>query len=335
MLLDLVYLVGGLAVLIFAADRLVTAAVRISRFLGISAVLIGAVIVGFGTSAPEFLVSGLAAAEGHLDLAMSNVISSNISNVTLVLGSAAVLTTLASRRSIVRREGALMFAAVVALALALADGWIQLWEGALLGLGMIGAVYLLVRWSRVDGPVPMVFDEDDGGRVEDDGGGATGTGEGDDDDAGSNRRDRAAIGREIVIGLVALVFTLLAADFLLDGAVGFGERLGLSPAFLGLLTGVGTSLPELSAALAGARRRHADLVLGNVMGSNIFNSLGVAGVAAVLGSGELQHIGPGLLIVMVLACALAGAFANTGQRIIRAEGITLLIGFIIYVAMVY
>jgi cation:H+ antiporter len=327
LLLDLAYTVGGLAVLIFAADRLVTSAVRISRFLGVSAVLIGAVIVGFGTSAPEFLVSGLAAAEGHLDLAMSNVISSNISNVTLVLGSAAILVTLASRRAIVRREGALMFASVVALALALADGSVQIWEGALLLVGMVVAIYLLVRWARSDGPAVVlpIDDDDDDDDDEDD----------EEEPTDANGRDRAALGREIVIGLVALVLTLLAADFLLDGAIGLGERFGLSPAFLGLLTGVGTSLPELSAALAGARRRQTDLVLGNVMGSNIFNSLGVAGVAAVLGPGELSHITPALLIVMVIACSLAGAFANTGQRIIRAEGIALLVGFVVYVVMVY
>lgn len=288
-----------------------------------SAILIGAVVVGFGTSAPEFLVSGLAAAEGHLDLAMSNVISSNISNVTLVLGTAAVLVTLASRRAIVRREGALMFASVVALAVVLADGWVHQWEGALLMIGMIVAIYLLVRWSRADGPLlPPEFDEDHESER-----GADGDEE--------IRRDRAALGREIVIGLVALVLTLLAADFLLDGAIGLGERFGLSPAFLGLLTGVGTSLPELSAAIAGARRRHVDLVLGNVMGSNIFNSLGVAGVAAVLGPGELLHITPALIVIMIVACAVAGAFANTGQRIIRAEGIALLVAFVVYVVVVF
>ena len=114
--LDAIRLVVGLIALIYAADRLVRSAVTISRAFGVSAVLIGAVVIGFGTSVPEFVVSGLAALQGELDLAVGNVVSSNIANVTLVLGTAALISVLISRRRVIRREGVLMFTAVLILA---------------------------------------------------------------------------------------------------------------------------------------------------------------------------------------------------------------------------
>ena len=351
MLLDAASAVGGLILLILAADRLVVSAVRISRALGVSTILIGAVIVGFGTSAPEFLVSGLAASEGRLDLAVSNIVSSNTSNVTLVLGAAALLTTIAAQRRVIRREGALMFTAVVVLAATLANGYLSFIEGVILWLLMIGAVYLLVRWAGAGGALFAIegrggFDTDEPSEeaVEDEqevegGSGEAGPTAEPDKDRTTRVVDqswRREVGRELVIGLVALVLTLLAADLLLDGAVGLGEEFGLSATFIGFLTGVGTSLPELSAALAGARRRQSDLVLGNVLGSNIFNSLGVAGTAAILGPGPLTEVDAVIVGLMLAACLLAGVFAYTGrEHITRIEGLALLAFFFGYAALIY
>ena len=345
MLLDAVSAIGGLILLILGADRLVVSAVRISRALGVSTILIGAVIVGFGTSAPEFLVSGLAASEGRLDLAVSNIVSSNTANVTLVLGAAAFLATIGAQRRVIRREGALMFAAVVVLSATLANGYLSFVEGLILWVLMIGAVYLLVRWAGAAGGLFAIegrgeFDTDEPSEDSADDENEAG------DEAEADREDRARqaedrswrreVGRELVIGLVALVVTLVAADLLLDGAVGIGEELGLSVAFIGFLTGVGTSLPELSAALAGARRRHSDLVVGNVLGSNIFNSLGVAGTAAILGPGPLSEVNAGIVALMLAACLLAGVFAYTGrERITRIEGLALLVYFFTYAAFIY
>jgi cation:H+ antiporter len=340
-LLDAASGIGGLILLILAADRLVVSAVRVSRALGVSTILIGAVIVGFGTSAPEFLVSGLAASEGRLDLAVSNIVSSNTSNVTLVLGAAAVLATIVSQRRVIRREGALMFAAVVVLAAVLANGYLSFIEGVFLWLLMIGAVYLLVRWAGAgagaklfaarEGPAEFDTDEpseDSSERKKED--------NGDDGEDALDRSWRREVGRELIVGLVALIVTLVAADLLLDGAVGLGEEFGLSAAFIGFLTGVGTSLPELSAALAGARRRQSDLVLGNVLGSNIFNSLGVAGTAAIVGPGALTEVDVPIIALMLAACLLAGVFAYSGrERISRIEGLALLAFFFAYAALIF
>ncbi len=319
-MLEFVKAVGGLALLVVAADRMVLASVRVSRSLGVSAILIGAVIVGFGTSVPEFFVSAVAALRGNLDLAMSNVVSSNTANVTLVLGAAAVLVPVVTRRRTIRREGFAMFGAVVALALALAGGAAERWQGFLL-LGLLGlSTWAIGRWAATDEDA-ILGRVDDGGSGSDPARGAVGW--------------RAFVAREIVIGLVALVVTLVAADLLVDGAVAVGARLGLSGAFLGFLAGVGTSLPELSAALAAARRRESDLILGNVLGSNLFNSLGVAGLAATLGPGALHDVTIPILLAMVGTCFVAGWFATSGQRIVRAEGILLLVAFGAYAVLVY
>lgn len=322
MLLDVLRIIGGLIALIYAADRLAKSAVRISRAFGVSVIFIGAVVVGFGTSVPEFVVSALAALEGELDLAVGNVASSNISNVTLVLGSAALITPIAARRRVIKREGALMFASVAVVAALLANGWLDAWEGFLL-LGLLGsAIWLMIRWSSSD-PDAVLDQIDDGGES----------------DAPTDLTDinwwRREVGKEILIGVGALIVTIIAADFLLDGVIGVGVHLGLSTLFLGLITGVGTSLPELAAGIAAARNREPELVLGNILGSNIFNSLGVVGLAAVLGPGELTVIDLPLLAMMVGVVFMAGVFALTGKRINRIEGGILLVAFAAFVVYAF
>jgi cation:H+ antiporter len=304
--LDILRLVAGLIILIVAADRLVISAVRIAKLLNVSVIVIGAVIVGFGTSIPEFVVSALAASEGNVGLAMSNVVASNTTNIGLVLGVAAVMATVSTSRKVIRREGMLMLVSVSALAVILATGSVTRIEGLLLVLGMLVAIILLLRWSK-----------DDPAAVE--------------DDLADIDADPGRLWVEVVYGVVALIATVLAGQQLLIGVEGIGETLGLSVVMMGMITGIGTSLPELSAALAGARRGHSDLVLGNVLGSNVFNSLGVAGLAALIGPGAVDGVTPLLLVLMVGAAAFAGVFAFTRQVITRAEGIALVAVFVVYV----
>jgi cation:H+ antiporter len=304
--LDIIRLVAGLVILIVAADRLVISAIRIAKVLNISVVIIGAVIVGFGTSVPEFVVSGLAASSGNVSLAMSNVVASNTANISLVLGLAALIATVSTQRRIVRREGLLMFSSVAVLTVVLFGGFASRMEGLLLVAGMAGAIFLLVRWARED---PDVVD----------------------DELDEIEADPQRVWVEALYGLVALIATIVAGQQLLIGVEGIGTELGFSVVFMGMITGVGTSLPELSAALAGARRGHSDLVLGNVLGSNIFNSLGVAGLAAIIGPGEIIGVSPLLLTLMLGVAAFAGVFAFTRQVISRAEGFVLLVLFGVYI----
>lgn len=303
--LDILRIVVGLLILVVAADRLVLSAVRIAKILNVSVIIIGAMIVGFGTSVPEFVVSALAASDGQTGLAMSNVVASNTANLTIVLGASALIAVLATQQSVIKREGLLMLASVGLLAAILIDGQVSTTEGAILVAGMAVAIGLLILWAK------------------------NGTGQSS-DDMSDIVADPARIWHEVTFGVVALVATVIAGQLLLDGVVAVGDAMGLSVVFMGLITGVGTSFPELSAAIAGARRGASDLVLGNVLGSNIFNSLGVAGLAAIIGPGEFGGAPPLLLAVMIAAAVFAGLFAFTSQRITRAEGVGLIGVFVVY-----
>jgi len=303
---------AGLVILIFASDRLVASAVHVSQALGVSAILIGAIVVGLGTSLPELLVSALAAADGELDVAVANVAGSNITNVTLVLGSAAILVPVASRIEAIRREGLLMVGSVILFAIFAAGGSLGRLQGVVLLLGMAVSIWLLVRWSLGHGPGERLAIEEFEDTVP---------------------AERKPI-REMAIGVAALVTTVVGANLLLDGALDVGERLGLTSTFLGVMLGIGTSLPEMATALAAARRSAPDLVVGNVVGSNLFNSLAVAGTAAVVGPGPLTEVGSGELASMVGAVLLAGVFARTG-RVVRWEAVVLLVVFFAFTISTY
>jgi cation:H+ antiporter len=304
----------GLALLMLAADRLVVAAVRVSRAFGISAILVGALVVGLGTSMPELLVSTLAGERNQVDVAMANVVGSNIANVTLVLGAATLVAPIRARLRTLHREGVLMLVAVVGLSAVLMDGDVAAWEGGLLLFGMLVALYLLVRWSFTDADSDTRIDRDVHEIIE-----------------GAER----SVVFEMVVGLGALAVTIFSANLLLDGALDVGEELGLSSAFLGVLLGVGTSLPELATALASIRRNESDLVVGNVLGSNLFNSLAVAGTAAVVGPGQLLELGPLALWLMIGAALGAGIMSRTGNQIVRSEGVVLIALFVVFAVVSY
>jgi cation:H+ antiporter len=306
--IDILRVVAGLVVLIVAADRLVLSAVRIAKILNISTVIIGAVIVGFGTSVPEFVVSSVASSQGKLDLALSNVVASNTANITLVLGTAAVIAAVSTTHDVIKREGLLMLAGVTVFAIVLIPGTVTRVEGSILLLGMFVAMWLLVRWGRKS-------TSDTPGELED------------------IVADPSHLWLEVIYGAASLAATVVAGHQLLLGVEGIGSAIGLSVVFMGLITGVGTSLPELSAAIAASRRGQSDLVLGNVLGSNLFNSLGVAGLAIVVQPGTLNSLTPVMIILMVASAVFAGVFAATSQRITRPEGIVLVAMFLGYVAL--
>lgn len=314
MTLALALLVGGLVLLTFSADRLVVSAVALSRKSGLSPILIGAVVVGLGTSAPELSVSVSAALDNDLGLAVGNVVGSNIANVTLVIGAAALVSPLRSQVLVLRREGVLMFLSVSLLGWFLLDQELVRWEGLTLLGGLVVALWLLVRWAR-------------GGHV---------------DESIADPQLEELEGEErptwfhIVAGLVSLGLTLLGAELLVSGASDLAEELGMSSTLIGLLlVAVGTSLPELATALASARRRESDLVIGNIVGSNLFNSLAVAGSAAVVGPATLDSdlLTPAV-VAMVGVAAAAGLFSLTGGRVVRWEGALLLVAFATYAVLI-
>lgn len=309
LLIDIIRVVAGLVILIVAADRLVLSAVRIAKTLNVSTIIIGAVIVGFGTSVPEFVVSSVASGQGNLDLALSNVVASNTANITLVLGTAAVIAVVSTKHAVIKREGLLMLAAVGVLAVVLFPQSVTRIEGIALVVGMAAAIWMLVRWGK-----QSTNAEPDG--------------ELDEIEADPDR-----LWVEVIYGVASLVATIAAGQQMLVGVENIGTTIGLSVVFMGLITGVGTSLPELSAAIAASRRRQSDLVLGNVLGSNVFNSLGVAGLAIVVRPGSLTALSPLLIGMMVASALFAGLFAATSQRVTRLEGVFLVAMFLLYAMM--
>ncbi|HSJ28141.1 MAG TPA: calcium/sodium antiporter [Acidimicrobiia bacterium] len=291
---------AGLVLLTFAADRLVLAAARLSRLWGLSPILIGAVVVGLGTSLPEMLVSGLAAAEPDgLDLALGNIVGSNVANVALVLGLSVVLSPIVGQGKILMREGGLMLVGMMLLTFFAWDGGLSRSEGIILGVGLLVALGMLVIWSRREG---AAIDLDEIG-------------------------DRADIDprKEILFGTGSLAVTLLGAQLLVRGAEEVALGLGVSEALIGLtLVAVGTSLPELATALAAARRNENDLVLGNVLGSNLFNALGVGAVAGIIGNGTFTADFNPSMVAMLAIAVLAGILAIIGNRLDRWQGAVLL-----------
>jgi cation:H+ antiporter len=305
LLTALLMLAGGLVVLTLAADRFVLSATRISKALGLSPILIGALVIGLGTSAPELLVSALAGARGEIDIAVGNVVGSNTVNLTLVLGVAALVTPLASTVRTIRREGAAMLAAMAAAAVLLWDLELVRWEAGALLAGMAAAVVLLILWSRRDaarGLIPAGIVDPGGPPIR--------------------------VGREVAAGLITLGLTLGGADVLVRGATRLASAAGITSAFVGLvIVSVGTSLPELATAIAAARRRESDLVIGNVVGSNLFNTLAVLGVAGLAGPGAVAGEFRPVVVLMLAAAAAAGVLVWTGRRLTRWEGAVLLAGF--------
>jgi cation:H+ antiporter len=304
--------VAGLVLLTVAADRLVLAAARLARAFGLSPILIGAVVVGLGTSLPEMLVSGLAAGRpGGLDLAMGNIVGSNVANLALVLGLSVVISPITQLRPVLKREGAVVLVATLLVTAFAWDAVLSRWEGIALLIALPVALSLLVRWSRDADPVVTAeVDEMIDGDVRP--------------------------GKEIGFGVASLAVTLLGAQLLVTGAQAIAQDLGVSEAMIGLtLVAVGTSLPELATAVAAARRRENDIVLGNVLGSNMFNALAVGGVAGIVGNGAFDTPFTGPLLAMLAVTLLAGVLATAGEdRLARSEGVILLVTYPIMLTLI-
>ncbi len=287
MALAIVLLVVGLVVLAAGADQLVVGASRLATVRGISPIVIGALIIGFGTSAPEMLISGLAAARGDADLGVGNVVGSNVANLSLVLGVAALVAAVVSKGRGIRvagstlwREGLVSVVAAGLFWLLVQDGF-QRWEGVVLLVAFVAAM-VIILWRP----------EHDSGALELPGG------------------DKPiSQPTELVRTVVGLAATVAGAQLAVEGAVDIADEAGLGTGFVGLsLVAFGTSLPELITGIQAARRGEADLLVGNVLGSNTFNSLVVGALVALLGPGPLADENLSGLAVWVMAGISVGAW---------------------------
>lgn len=313
MALDLLSIVAGLVVLVLAGDALVRGAVALAARLGIPALIVGLTVVAFGTSAPELMVSVVAALNGAPALALGNIVGSNISNVLLVLGLPALLVGIRTDENDCRKDYLFMLGTAllfITLAYAGPIGWPQ----ALLLLAVLAAMMasqvragLMFRARR---PVP-----------------------GEEDIELTAAPAPMPGGRMALLLAVGLAGLPLGAHYLVEGATGIARVFGISEAVIGLtLVAVGTSLPELATSITAALRGRADVALGNVIGSNIFNVLAILGIAGLVAPLPMpaQMLNFDLWVMLAVALAL-GPFVFRRWQIGRAAGAALVLAYGSYV----
>jgi cation:H+ antiporter len=296
----------------FGARWLVEGATGVARRLGIAEATIGLTVVAIGTSAPEFAVTGGAALAGRGNVAVGNVVGSNLFNLGIVLGLVALFGRLEVRRELVHRDGAALAAAVVAVGVFLLDLRLSRLEGALLLGGLVA--YLAVLIARRPHPRPA----DPAPRTPD---GGLQTGPVAEADASPRASTPRSAAGDVVRLAVGLATVLVAANLLVGSAVDLAELLGVSDWVIGVtVVAVGTSLPELATALVAAAQGRADLSAASLVGSDLFNVLGVLGLAALLSPVTVApDVFPGLAW-LGLAVAVALAVLWTGRELTRREG---------------
>ena len=305
---EVVQFVGGVGLLVVGAELLVRGASRLATGFGVSPLVIGLTVVAFGTSAPELAVSVGAALGGSADIAIGNVVGSNIANVLLILGLSALVAPLVVDRQVVQREVPILIAVSLAFWGIAADGVVSRLDGALLCAAGVGYTGWTVRQSRKELAAS------------------------DDPPAVPAGHPAANIGT-VIVGLGLLV---LGAQWLVDAAVIVARALGVSELLIGLtMVAVGTSLPELATSVMASLRGQRDIAVGNVVGSNLFNILVVLGLAAMLAPSGIA-VAPQILrfdLPVMVAVAIATLpIALSGHRVDRWEGGLLFAWFAAYVA---
>lgn len=297
----------GFVLLTAASDRFVAGAAVAAFRMRISPVVVGAVIIGFGTSSPEFFVSTLAAAEGSRDIAIGNLVGSNVANLTLVLGLLAILVRPTVTSGMLMRELPLVVGAMALLAIVLRP--LGRFDGILLLAGFAAALVLVLRAGRVG-----------------------------DDELGREAQHEVElrglppmrrVSFDIAFGLLG---TVAGAQMLVWGARTIAEEAGLSQGLIGFtLVAVGTSLPELATTVQAGRKGEAELAIGNALGSNLFNSLAIGGTVALISPGP---VAAGLTLAALVAVGVGVVvwiLMRTTHRLVRWEGVLLMA---VYVALV-
>jgi len=304
-MIDTLLVLGGIALLYGGGELLVRYAAGLGRVLGMSPLVVGLTIVSFGTSAPELASTLSATLKGATDVAIGNIIGSNIANVGLVVGLVALLRPLPSGRRIVHVDAPVMVAVCVAFILVCLDGLISRPEAG----GMVACllVYLWVLLSQDRKAAPPV-----------------------------EERGEPVVIWQAVAGIAAgLALLIFGADMLIDGATSVARSYGVSERVIGLtLVALGTSLPELAASLVAAFREEVDLLMGNIIGSNIFNILAVAGATGLVHPLPVDWSASARDLAVMVAFALAiwvGLWARGAVK--RVEGGLLVAGYIAYIAM--
>jgi cation:H+ antiporter len=316
MLGDILTISAGLALLILGADRFVHGAAATARNLGISPLLIGLTIVAFATSAPEVLVSILAASRGETDLAVGNAIGSNIANIGLVLGAVALIRPIELSSATLRREIPALLAVTLLTVSLFFDTYLSRVDGFVLLTGLVIVMFWLARLgirSAVNDPIKVEYE--------------------------AEIPEHVAMRAAIAWLLAGLGMLLFGANFMVDGSINIARAMGVSEVVIGItLVALATSLPELAVTIVSVFKGEDDLAIGNIVGSNIFNLLAVVGIASVIEPAVLARSVLSLHVFVLVAFTLV-LFAMTYDydgkgNINRVEGLALLTAYTAYIAYV-
>ncbi|KPH65552.1 sodium:calcium antiporter [Pseudoalteromonas porphyrae] len=311
---NLLFLLLGIALLTLGGEALIRSSLAAAKRFGLSPLLSGLIIVGFGTSAPELVVSIDAAMSHQADIAVGNVVGSNIGNILLILGLCAVITPLTISALALKRDASVMLASSVIFSVLAFNHFISFFDGLLL-LAML-FIYLIYTYKteKQQQSAQALLHVDEANEV-------------------TVLPQSLLVSSAMLIAGLALL--IVGSKVLLIGAIGVAQAFGISEGVIGLtVVAVGTSLPELTVSVIAALRKHADVAVGNILGSNIFNMLGILGVSALLQplplSSRIMHFDQWVLLATSL---LLVAFLYTGRRVGRGEGAILLLGYCAYLAV--
>jgi len=300
---------AGLAMLYFGAEWLVQGSINISNRLKISQLVIGLTVVAFGTSTPELAVSISSAMQGVSDVALGNVVGSNIANIGVILGISAVIAPITVSKSTIRKEIPIMIGAALLLLAIIFDGKIDLLDGIILVAGIVGFLVFSYKSSKKE----TDLDEVESSKV---------------------LVQSKAMSKSLVLVGIGLILLTAGSFLTVDNAVVIAKSLGISELIIGLtLVAIGTSLPELITSVVAARKGHSDLSIGNVVGSNIFNIFAIVGIASIIAGITVNDKIMVDVIIMIVFSVVLIPIMRSGFVVSRKEGYLLLGGYAAYVAM--
>lgn len=313
-MIDVLMILCGLVLLFLGGEGLIKGAVSLARNFGLSKLLVSAVVVGFGTSMPEMTVSVGAALKGASDIAVGNVVGSNIANILLIVGVAAILCPILIPVAAVKRDTFVMLGASLALCGLAITGMIGFLAGFLMFAALIGYIVWSYKQDKKNGAETAAHIEED---LE-----------------GEQQLKPAKAG---VFALAGLGLLVAGAYILVEGAVAIARDFGLSEAVIGLtIVAVGTSLPELATAFVAAYRKHSDVIIGNIVGSNIFNILAILGITAMISPVPVgDQIASTDVWIMLGVAVFLSIYLLRGLTIGRISGSVMLLAYCGYTAWLY
>ena len=310
MLIVLLMMAGGLLLLTAGADALVRGATSIARRVGISPLVIGLTVVALATSLPELLVSVGASLRGSPGVALGNVVGSNIANIGLILGTAAVLGPIGVKAQIIRIDAPILLVCSLAMIGVGLDGTLSRIDGVVLVTALVGYIVFNIRMSRKEPEAAALQEE-----------------------FGEGLARELPLWKAVLFLISGLAGLLFGADLLVDGAVQVAASFGIPDAVVGLtIIAIGTSLPELATSVAAAYRGEGDIAIGNAIGSSIFNLLGILGATTVIHPLDAGSIAVEDLLVMTGFAVLVLPLLRSDVTLSRREGALLLTAYAAYIA---